>query len=62
VKYRIEIEFDGWFGTDVHASSEKEAREKALAALYEECEYVSKITQFDVIDDGDEEEEACEQE
>lgn len=61
MKYRIEIEFDGWFGTDVNASSEKEAREKALAELYEECEYVSKITQFDVINDGDEE-ESCEEE
>lgn len=62
MKYRVEIEFDGWFATEVKAASEKDARKKALAELHEDCGFVTNITQVDVIDEGDnEEEEVCEE-
>lgn len=61
MKFRIEIEFDGWFATEVQAASEKEAREKALAELHEDCGFVTNITQVDVIDESDDE-EVCEEE
>lgn len=56
MKYRIEIEFDGWFGTEVEASSPEEARLKAEVELLKECNYVKTVTQVEVMDNGDEEE------
>ena len=56
MKYRVEFEFDGWFATEVEASSKDEAREKAEAELLDECDYVKTVTQVDVMDNGDDEE------